>query len=620
MAQMSVGSDLRGGALYANAMAPPLLTLQDIHLSFGVTPLLVGAEMSVSEGERLCLVGRNGSGKSTMMKVAAGLVEPDDGDRFLQPSTTVRYLHQDPDLTGFDTVMDYVLSGLAPGDDPYRAQYLLEQLGLTGLEDASVLSGGEARRAALAQVLAPEPDILMLDEPTNHLDLPAIEWLEGELKSLRSSLVLISHDRRFLSNLTRKTLWLDRGRTRLMNKGFAAFEEWRDTALEEEQLEQHKLDRKIVREEHWLRYGVTARRKRNVRRLGDLHALRQQRDDYLGPQGQVKLQTTETKESGKLVAQAKHLSKSYGDNTVIADFSIKIARNARIGLVGANGSGKTTLINLLTGVLPPDGGELRLGANLEIATLDQKRMELREDWTLSEALTLGGGHLVEVNGSTKHVIAYMKDFLFPPEQANTPVEVLSGGEKARLMLARSLAAPSNLLVLDEPTNDLDLETLDLLQALISDYKGTVFLVSHDRDFLDRVCTSVLVTDGDGHWIEYPGGYSDMVTQRGSQMKGRAAASRAAKSDTGPAPRNSSKPQKTRMANKDRYALKLLPGEIETLETAIAKLEGEMAEPQIFADTLRFKRVSAELAKALEDKAAKEDRWLELEALREELEG
>jgi ATP-binding cassette subfamily F protein uup len=617
---MSATRDLRDGALYANVMAPPLLTLQDTHLSFGVTPLLVGAEISVGEGERLCLVGRNGSGKSTLMKVAAGLVEPDEGERFLHPSTTVRYLHQDPDLTGFDTVMDYVMSGLAPGDDPYRAQYLLEQLGLNGTEDAGVLSGGEARRAALAQVLAPEPDILMLDEPTNHLDLPAIEWLEGELKSLRSALVLISHDRRFLSNLTRKTLWLDRGRTRLMNKGFSAFEEWRDTTLEEEELEQHKLDRKIVREEHWLRYGVTARRKRNVRRLGDLHALRQQRDDYLGPQGQVKLQTTETRESGKLVAEARHLTKSYGDNTVIADFSIKIARNARIGLVGANGSGKTTLINLLTGTLAPDSGELRLGANLEIATLDQKRMELRADWTLSEALTLGGGHLVEVNGSTKHVIAYMKDFLFPPEQANTPVEVLSGGEKARLMLARSLASPSNLLVLDEPTNDLDLETLDLLQALISDYKGTVFLVSHDRDFLDRVCTSVLVTDGDGHWTEYPGGYSDMVTQRGAQMKGRAAASRTAKTGKNTESKTTSKPQKARMANKDRYALKLLPGEIDALESTITTLEGEMADPQIFADTVRFKRVTAQLAKALEDKAIKEDRWLELEALREELEG
>ena len=608
---------------------PPLLTLTDIHLSFGVTPLLVGADLSVHEGERLCLVGRNGSGKSTLMKVAAGLVEPDDGTTFLKPGVNVRYLHQEPDLSGFATVMDYVTSGLSEGDDPWRATYLLDQLGLNGEEDASVLSGGEARRAALAQVLAPDTDILMLDEPTNHLDLPAIEWLEGELKSRRSALVLISHDRRFLSNLSRKTLWIDRGRTRALNKGFSAFEDWRDTVLEEEELEQHKLDRKIVREEHWLRYGVTARRKRNVRRLGNLHDLRQQRDEYRGPQGQVKLEVSEARTSGKLVAEAINLNKSWYDEAgtekpVVKDFNIKIARNARIGLIGANGCGKTTLINLLTGQLPPDSGTLRLGSNLDIATLDQKRAELKEDWTLSEALTPGGGHLVEVNGSTKHVIAYMKDFLFPPEQANTPVEVLSGGEKARLMLARVLALPSNLLVLDEPTNDLDLETLDLLQALISDYKGTVFLVSHDRDFLDRVCTSVLITDGDGHWIEYPGGYSDMLAQRGAHMKGRDKASETANAQAASvksAAASSTAPvKKKRMANKDRYALKLLPGEIEALNALIATLEARMADPKLFADTLAFKQVSDDLAKALETRAAKEDRWLELEALREEIEG
>ena len=599
---------------------PPLLNLQNIHLSFGVTPLLVGAEMSVSAGERLCLVGRNGSGKSTLMKVAAGLVEPDDGTIFVQPGATVRYLHQDPDLSAFDTVMDYVRSGLTEGDDEYKAQYLLEQLGLNGEEPASTLSGGEARRAALAQVLAPDPDVLMLDEPTNHLDLPAIEWLEEELKSVRSAIVLISHDRRFLTNLTRKTLWLDRGQTRLSPRGFGQFEEWRDKLLEEEELEQHKLDRKIVREEHWLRYGVTARRKRNVRRLGDLHALRQKRDDYLGPQGQVKLQVTSAKESGKLVVEAKGLSKTWGEKCVIKDFSIKIPRNARIGLIGANGTGKTTLINLLTGELESDTGSLKLGANLEIATLDQKRAELKADWTLSEALTLGGGHLVEINGSTKHVIAYMKDFLFPPEQANTPVEVLSGGEKARLMLARSLALPSNLLVLDEPTNDLDLETLDLLQALISDYKGTVFVVSHDRDFLDRVCTSVLVSDGDGDWQEYPGGYSDMARQRSAHMKARDKGERAAKTASASKPAAAPPPAKKRMANKDRYALKLLPDEIEKLSLAIEKLEAQMADPKLFSDTVRFKQVSDDLAKALEARAEKEDRWLELEALREEIEG
>lgn len=600
-------------------MAPPLLTLQNIHLTFGVTPLLDGADLTVSEGARLCLVGRNGSGKSTLMKVAEGLVEPDDGERFLHPGATIRYLEQEPDLSAHKTVMDYVMSGLAPGDPDYRAAYLLEHLGLTGSEDPAILSGGEARRAALARALAPDPDILMLDEPTNHLDLPAIEWLEAELKTIRSALILISHDRRFLSNLSNQTLWLDRGRTRLLDKGFAGFETWRDEILELEQEELHKLDRKIVREEHWLRYGVTARRKRNVRRLAELKDLRRQRDEHRGPQGQVKLETTSSGDSGKLVAEAKSISKTYGERTIVREFSAKIARGARIGLIGPNGAGKTTLLNMLIGLLEPDEGTVRLGTKLEMASLDQKRMALKPDWTLSEALTQGGGQMVEVGGKSKHVMAYMKDFLFPPEQANTPVDVLSGGEKARLMLARALALPSNLLVLDEPTNDLDLETLDLLQGLIAEYEGTVFLVSHDRDFLDRCCTSVMVAEGDGSWTEYAGGYSDMVALRGYGVTKPEAGVAAAKS-TSPKPAAAPKPERRRMANKDKYALKLLPGEIEKLSERITRLETEMNDPAIYQDTARFSAVSTELGQAMEERAAKEDRWLELEALREEIEG
>jgi len=606
-------------------MAPPLLTLQGIHLTFGVTPLLDGADMQVGEGERLCLVGRNGSGKSTLMKVAAGLVEADGGERFVHPGATIRYLEQDPDLSGFATVRDYVVAGLAPGDMDYRADYLLEQLGLTGEEKPGVISGGEARRAALARALAPDPDILMLDEPTNHLDLPAIEWLEGELAACRSALVLISHDRRFLETLTRKTLWLDRGRTRLLEKGFGAFEAWRDEVFEQEQEELHKLDRKIVREEDWLRYGVTARRKRNVRRLADLQDLKRQRATHRGPQGQVKLEASQAQDSGKLVAEAKHVSIGFGGRSIVTDFSTKIARKARIGLVGPNGAGKTTLLNILTGQLAPDTGEVRLGTKLEIASLDQKRLALKDDWTVSEALTQGGGSQVEVAGKTKHVMAYMKDFLFPPEQANTPLRVLSGGEKARLMLARALALPSNLLVLDEPTNDLDLETLDLLQGLIDDYAGTVFLVSHDRDFLDRVCTSVIVSEGNGRWREYAGGYSDMLAQRG---RGVSPDDRTANVTTGkPASNAPAKPQpaapkqeKRRMANKDRYALERLPGEIDALGETIAKLESRMNDPALFADSARFSQVSQQLADALAERDAKEEQWLELEALREEIEG
>ncbi|MFS2319024.1 ABC-F family ATP-binding cassette domain-containing protein [Maricaulis sp. D1M11] len=602
-------------------MSPPLLTLQDIHLTYGVTPLLDGADMTVREGERLCLVGRNGSGKSTLMKVAAGLVEADQGEVFLHPGATVRYLQQDPDLSGYAKVMDYVLEGLAPGDAEYRAQYLLAELGLTGEERGDSLSGGEARRAALARTLAPEPDILLLDEPTNHLDLPVIEWLEGELKNTRSALVLISHDRRFLSHLTRKTLWLDRGQTRMLDKGFGAFEDWRDEVFAAEEEELHKLDRQIVREEHWLRYGVTARRKRNVRRLSDLNALKDKRRTHRGPQGQVKITVADASESGKQVIEAKALNKAFGDTVLVKDFSVKINRKDRIGLVGPNGAGKTTLLKLLTGELDADSGTIKHGARLEIASLDQKRHALKPDWTVTEALTQGGGSYVEINGQNRHVMTYMKDFLFRPEQANTPVHVLSGGEKARLMLARAMALPSNLLVLDEPTNDLDLETLDLLQDMLGEYGGTVFLVSHDRDFLDRVCSTVFLAEGKGKWTEYAGGYSDMLVQRGEGMAARA---KAEKPTTGKSPARAKSapavPPKQRMANKDRYALQNLPGEIEALGQKIETLETRLAEPALMADPAQMEACASELAALMEERSSKEDQWLELEALREELEG
>src|SRR6185312_9052590 len=439
--------------------AAPILALQDIRLTLGSTLLLERAELSLLSGDKVALVGRNGSGKSTLLKIAAGEIEPDGGKRFLQPGATIRYLPQEPDLSGYATTLDYAAGGLEAGNDPHRARYLLEHLGLTGSEEPSRLSGGEARRAALARVLAPEPDILLLDEPTNHLDLPAIEWLEAELASLRSALVIISHDRRFLSDLTRSTVWLDRGVTRRLNRGFSAFEDWRDTVLEEEELARHKLDRQIVREEHWLTYGVTARRKRNVRRLEGLGNLRQERRELKRQVGTVKLSVAEADLSGKMVLEAEHIGKSFGDRLIVGDFTTRIIRGDRIGIVGANGAGKTTLIKLLTGELAPDAGRVRLGSNLEVATLDQRRARLDPTSTLREAITAGGSDTLVINGVPKHVMGYMKDFLFTPEQARTAVEKLSGGERGRFGLARLLALPSNVLVLDEPTNDLDLETL-----------------------------------------------------------------------------------------------------------------------------------------------------------------
>ncbi len=596
-------------------MTAPLLTLQDTRLTIGATLLLDGAELFVEAGERLCIVGRNGSGKSTLLKIAAGLAEADSGRRFAQPGVTIRYLPQEPDLSGFADTHGYVEAGLGPGDDPARAYYLLGQLGLSGAEPVAHLSGGQARRAALARVLAPKPDILLLDEPTNHLDLPAILWLEEELSQMTGALVLISHDRRFLQALSRATVWLDRGRTFRLDRGFAAYEAWRDQLLEEEERERHKQDRKIAAEEHWVRYGVTARRKRNVRRVAELAKLRRQRRESRQEMGQVKFSVSEAGNAGTRVIEAKHIAKAYGAKQVVKDFSIRILRGDRIGIVGPNGAGKTTLINLLTGRLRPDAGEVILGTNLSLATLDQTRALLDPETTLATALTGGIGDKVEVGGQSRHVVSYMKDFLFMAEQARTPVRVLSGGERARLLLAKVLARPANLLVLDEPTNDLDLETLDLLEEMIADYPGTVLLVSHDRDFLDRTVTVVLMAEGDGRFTEYAGGYSDMAAQRGVAVKLAAESKPAAKE------RKRADPLRRKLSFSERHALETLPARIAALEKAIASLQAGLSDGTLYArDPPGFRDLSAKLAAAESERSACEDRWLELEMLREEAEG
>ncbi|SSC64991.1 ABC-F family ATP-binding cassette domain-containing protein [Ciceribacter selenitireducens] len=610
-------------------MAPPILKLDDIVLSFGGAPLLNGAGLQVEPGDRICLVGRNGSGKSTLMKIAAGMVEPQSGEVFRHPAATIRYLEQAPDFGAHKTVQAYAESGLGPGDDPYRVTYLLEHLGLSGQEDPASLSGGEARRAALARVMAPEPDILMLDEPTNHLDLPTIEWLEGELAKSRSALVVISHDRRFLEKVSTATVWLDRGLSRRLNRGFGHFEEWRDKVLEEEEIEQHKLGKEIQREEHWLRYGVTARRKRNMRRLGNLQNLRAEYRGHKGPQGTIQASATEGRESGKLVIEADKITKAYGDRTIVAPFSIRVHRGDCIGLIGPNGAGKTTLLRMLTGQLSPDSGTVKLGTNLEIAVLDQKREDLNLEDTLSHYLTDGRGENLLVNGEQKHVTGYMKEFLFQPEQARTPIKNLSGGERARLMLARMMAKPSNLLILDEPTNDLDIETLDLLQEIVAGYSGTVILVSHDRDFLDRTVTSTIAPADpehpDGRWIEYAGGYSDMLAQKKGAEDDRKKAEKAekAKSSDGGAAKPSDTGGKARgkLSYKQKFALENLPKEMEKTQTDIAAREAKMADPNLFAkDQATFNKLAAETEKLRADLIRMEEEWLELEMLREELEG
>ena len=604
---------------YAALMAPPLLLLQNIGLTLGDAALLDGAELSVSEAERLCLVGRNGSGKSTLLRIAAGLTEPDRGTRFLQPGATIRYLPQEPDLAGHPTTLAYVESGLGPGDDRHRARYLLEQLGLSGNEETHRLSGGETRRAALARALAPTPDILLLDEPTNHLDLPAIEWLEAELAQLRSGLVVISHDRRLLERLSRVTVWLDRGTTRRLERGFAAFEAWRDEVLAQEELDRHKLDRRITMEEDWIRYGVTARRKRNQGRLARLGDLRRERREQQKVTGQVKLAVAEGEASGTLVIEAKAIAKSFGETPIISEFSTRILRGDRTGIIGPNGAGKTTLLNLLTGLLAPDAGTVRLGANLLLATLDQQRRSLDPARSLADTLTDGRGDTVIVGGKPRHVMSYMKDFLFKPEQAKTPVAALSGGERGRLALACALARPSNLLVLDEPTNDLDLETLDLLQEMLADYAGTVLLVSHDRDFIDRVATSVIAWEDAGLWVEYAGGYSDMVAQRGHGVEAKVAA-KAVKPAVEKRTSGTAASQRQRLSFKDGHALKTLPGRMDKLQAEIARLQGTLADPDLYArDRKAFETATARLSAVQAELAQLEEEWLTLELKREELE-
>ncbi len=596
-------------------MAPPLLLLQDIRATLGTQPLLDGATIGVGAGERICLVGRNGSGKSTLLKIAAGLAKSDGGTRFVQPGATMRYLPQEPDLSGFATTLDYVRDGMGPGDDEHRASALLDRLGLTGYESTQNLSGGEARRAALARAMAPSPDILLLDEPTNHLDLPAIEWLEKELASSRAGIVLISHDRRLLQTLGRAVVWLEGGITRRMDRGFEHFETWREEVAEQEARDRQKLNRQIVREEHWITYGVTARRKRNVRRVAELAGLREKRREMGGPGSGLKLAAADADLSGKQVSVAEHATRRYGERTIVDDLTLRLLRGDRLGIIGPNGAGKTTLLRLLTGEDAPDSGTVVLGTNLQAVTLDQTRSALEPGRSLQDTLTGGDGDQVTVAGQKRHVVGYMKDFLFRPEQARTPVGMLSGGERGRLLLACALAKPSNLLILDEPTNDLDLETLDLLQEMLADYPGTVLLVSHDRDFLDRIVTSTVAAEGAGRWTEYAGGYSDMLAQRGPVQELAAPRVTAKPANL----RQTARPAK--MSFKDKHALTSLPGQMKELEAKIAAREAELADPMLYRrDAARFKAATEALQAAQSSLVKAEERWLTLEAMREEIEG
>ncbi len=600
------------------AADPPLLALQDIHLTLGTVPLLRGAELLVGPRDRIALVGRNGSGKSTLLRIAAGLIEADAGRRFLQPGATVRYLEQDPDLSRYPSTLAYVEAGLAPGDDRNRARLLLEQLGLTGAEAPATLSGGEARRAALVRALAPDPDLLLLDEPTNHLDLPAIEWLQETLAGMRAGMVVISHDRALLSAVSRAMAWLDRGSTRRLERGFGAFEAWRDETLEQEAMAQHKLGRKLAAEEDWLRYGVTARRKRNVRRLADLHALREARRQVSQPVGRARLDASVGTLSGRQVIVAEAIGKDFAGRAVVRDFSATILRGDRIGIIGPNGAGKTTLLKLLTGTLAPDDGRVTLGTDLRMLTLDQRREALDPEKSLAETLTGGAGDMVRVRGVARHVVGYMKDFLFLPEQARTPTRVLSGGEKARLLLARALAEESNLLVLDEPTNDLDLETLDLLQEMLADYPGTVLVVSHDRSFLDQVATATIAHVGEGRWVLHAGGYTDMVAALGGPLAARPAAEAAPRAPAEVAGQAAGRPApRPKLSFKEQHLLATLPGRIEAMQAELDGLRARLDDPALYAaDRARFAAITERMTTLQAEIAAAEESWLDLEIRRD----
>lgn len=613
-------------------MAPPapLLALHEAKVAFGQRPLFDGLSMGLARGERACLVGRNGSGKSTLLKVLAGEQELDGGSRFVQPGATVAYLPQDPRFEPGGSVADHVAAGLGAdhANDPtarHQVAAILARVGLEGDRPLSELSGGEGRRAALARALIRDPDVLLLDEPTNHLDLPTIEWIEGELARFKGALLVISHDRAFLNSLTRSTLWLDRGRIQRLDKSFAHFEAWSEELLEREAQEKHRLDREIHREEKWLQRGVTARRKRNQGRLARLQDLRAKRRAWLSAPGTAKLAVDTAEGGGDVVIEAKDIAKAYpvengSDKTVIKSFSTRIKRGERIGILGPNGAGKSTLVKMLIGTLAPDAGSVKLGTNLKPVYFDQRREALDPDTTLWRSLAPDGGDSIMVQGVQRHVVGYLRDFLFEEGQARQPVRTLSGGEKNRLLLSRLFANPSNLIVLDEPTNDLDMETLDLLLDVLDNYKGTLLVVSHDRDFLDRLVTSIVAVEGDGKVQEFPGGYSDYLVKKreesGPDQEGERKSPPKTKDQK---PQARQKTSSGKLSYKDQRELDGLPAVMEKLGQEAAKLETELSDPKVYQGD---PKVAADLAAKLEavrkKLEASEERWLELEELQESL--
>jgi ATP-binding cassette subfamily F protein uup len=589
--------------------AAPILSWEGLGLIQGSGWLFRDLDIHIAPRDRLALIGRNGAGKTTLLRLLAGQIEADKGKRSIQPGTKVVVLEQDPFFTGFDTLLDFTLS--SPDAPPrHEVEAIAGQLGIDLSRKADSASGGERRRAALCRALASEPDLLLLDEPTNHLDLAAIDWLEPWLQRYTGAFVVISHDRTFLTRLTKATLWLDRGNIRRKDVGFGGYEAWEDQVYAEEARAAEKLDAKLKLEAHWLERGVTARRKRNQGRLEKLWEMRAQRAAMLSPQGAAKMALASDDTKTKAVIVADKVTKRFGERAIIKDFTLRITRGDRIGVVGANGSGKTTLLRLLTGELAPDEGIVTLAKTLDGVIIDQQRSLMAPDKRVRDVLA-EGGDWVDVRGIRKHVQGYLKDFLFDPGLVDARVGTLSGGERSRLLLAREFARKSNLLVLDEPTNDLDLETLDLLQEVIADYDGTVLIVSHDRDFLDRTVTVTLGLDGSGKVDIVAGGYADWEKQRKArQTPAKASAKPVATSAPPPLP-----PKKGKLSYKDQRDYDLLPGRIEEFDAQIARDEAAMADPSLYTrDPAKFAALTEAVVKAKADKETAEERWLELAEL------
>ncbi len=593
----------------------PIYALKDVQLTFGIHPLFTGLNLYINKGNKICLIGRNGSGKSTLLKIIAGLIEPDSGDMFVQPNTRISYMAQEEDFSEFETLKDVIVSGLGEShkDESYKADILIDAFKIRAMQNPLTASGGERKKAALARALVSEPDLLLLDEPTNHLDIETIEKLEETIQKFAGAIVVISHDRQFLKRVSNATIWLDRGIAHLNDKGYEAFEEWQEQIIEQEIIEQKNLNKRIEEEMEWLHKGVTARRKRNMGRLRRLQQLRLERKEQIKQTGRINLEIDKGLIQSKMITEAKHISKSFGERCLISDFSVRILRGNKIGIVGPNGAGKTTLIKLLTKRLEPDSGSVRIAKNLEEAYFDQNRLTLDPTKTLWKTLCPEGDHIF-VRGHFRHVVSYLKDFLFTSAQANTPVSALSGGEKNRLMLAVALAKPSNFLVLDEPTNDLDMDTLDLLQEVLDEYEGTILIVSHDRDFLDKVATSLFYMDGSGKIIEHVGTYTQLLSDLKKKHlnvipQAKKESSAAKEKSVGQATQNT---VRRGLSFTEMHLLQQLPDEIDKQTQIVEQLQQELMDPALYTDSTKIRELSETLHQAQSKLDDLENKWLELQ--------